>query len=316
MALSSRLRCPGQGRSPRRPWNAQSVTPLWARRPLPQPAVGALSPRHLLPAALPPDDTWFRVCCVSPKSAGLPAGGRKHEAGEEGACSAPTPWTSAGPSARSPRADAARPSCPLQDAAGTGWVFPRPRRTCLGGRSSQTHRLRSASNEAGSGTRSRQRPGARPRPDARDPRSAGRGEGGSCAGSVQMSDFGQRSASEATPPPATTCHRGQSRPQRPTPGPTSARTLEGAGAAPPKRQWVSSPQRHAGTLLISACSYTRHPRAPSPSAPRFSYESQWISASAVLKSTLTPGSFRRCSQPEWEQGHRPQCSWPAPRARA
>lgn len=166
------------------------------------------------------------------------------------------------------------------------------------------------------GTRSRQRPGARPRPDARDPRSAGRGEGGSCAGSVQMSDFGQRSASEATPPPATTCHRGQSRPQRPTPGPTSARTLEGAGAAPPKRQWVSSPQRHAGTLLISACSYTRHPRAPSPSAPRFSYESQWISASAALKSTLTPGSFRRCSQPEWEQGHRPQCSWPAPRARA
>lgn len=162
MALSNRLRCPGQGRSPRRPWNAQSVTPLWARRPLPQPAVGALSPRHLLPAALPPDDTWFRVCCVSPKSAGLPAGGRKHEAGEEGACSAPTPWTSAGPSARSPRADAARPSCPLQDAAGTGCVFPRPRRTCLGGRSSQTHRLRSASNEAGSGTRSRQRPGARP----------------------------------------------------------------------------------------------------------------------------------------------------------
>lgn len=68
-----------------------------------------------------------------------------------------TPQTSAGPSARSPRADAARPSCPLQDAAGTGWVFPRPRRTCLGGRSSQTHRLRSAYNEAGSGTRSRQR---------------------------------------------------------------------------------------------------------------------------------------------------------------
>lgn len=219
---------------------------------------------------------------------------------------------SAGPSARSPRADAARASCPLQDTAGTGCVFPRPRRTCLGGRSSQTHRLRSAYNEAGSGDALT----TTPRGSAPARRSAGRGEGGSCAGSVQMSDFGQRSASEATPPPATTCHRGQSRPQRPTPGPTSARTLEGAGAAPPKRQWVSSPQRHAGTLLISACSYTRHPRAPSPSAPRFSYESQWISASAVLKSTLTPGSFRRCSQPEWEQGHGPQCSWPAPRARA
>lgn len=97
MALSSRLRCPGQGRSPRRPWNAQSVTPLWARRPLPQPAVGALSPRHLLPAALPPDDTWFRVCCVSPKLAGLPAGGRKHEVGEAGACSARDPADVRGP---------------------------------------------------------------------------------------------------------------------------------------------------------------------------------------------------------------------------
>lgn len=316
MALSSRLRCPGQGRSPRRPWNAQSVTPLWARRPLPQPAVGALSPRHLLPAALPPDDAWFRVCCVSPKSAGLPAGGRKHEAGEAGACSACDP------------ADVRGPLCPQPQGGRRPSLLPPAGR--------RRHRLGvPATPENVPGweeltdtqvtervQRGRQRgaltttPRGSPRPDARDPRSAGRGEGGSCAGSVQMSDFGQRSASEATPPPATTCHRGQSRPQRPTPGPTSARTLEGAGAAPPKRQWVSSPQRHAGTLLISVCSYTRHPRAPSPSAPRFSYESQWISASAVLKSTLTPGSFRRCSQPEWEQGHGPQCSWPAPRARA
>lgn len=210
VALSNRLWCPGQGRSPRRPWNARSVTPLRVRRPLPQPAGGALSPRRLLPAALPPDDTWFRVCCVSPKSAGLPAGGRKHEAGEAGACSAPTPWTSAGPSARSPRADAARPSCPLQDAAGTGWVFPRPRRTCLGGRSSQTRRSRSARP-----TRPHaRRPGARP---GQTPATGAQREGAR-AGAVPAAGRRLTSDNGAPPRPPAAGHHVPPR-SEPTPAP-------------------------------------------------------------------------------------------------
>lgn len=156
MALSSRLRCPGQGRSPRRPWNAQSVTPLWARRPLPQPAVGALSPRHLLPAALPPDDAWFRVCCVSPKSAGLPAGGRKHEAGEAGACSAPRAPLPAAPGRTPPVPPA--PCRTLQAPAGCSrdpgeraWVGGAHRHTGYGARPTRPAAGRAHDNAQGLG---------------------------------------------------------------------------------------------------------------------------------------------------------------------
>lgn len=98
------------------------------------------------------------------------------------------------------------------------------------------------------------------------------------------------------------CHS-PDRPRRPCHG-----RGEGAGRSPSGREAPTGPftdrhahRRPAESLVLGTVPNQRvaaaSPDAPSASAPRFSYESQRSRGSAVSKSTLTPRSLRKCSQP-------------------